>query len=80
VIELILSESLEVLRTRRDVVIVVHRSGFVMANAGIDFSNVDAGAPDESVLLLPLDPDWHVRADTRGAARAHASGRRRHHQ
>lgn len=57
VIELILSESLEVLRTRRDVVIVVHRSGFVMANAGIDFSNVDAGAPDESVLLLPLDPD-----------------------
>jgi coenzyme F420-0:L-glutamate ligase / coenzyme F420-1:gamma-L-glutamate ligase len=57
VIELILSESLEVLRTRRDVIIVEHRSGFVMANAGIDFSNVEAGAPDESVLLLPVDPD-----------------------
>jgi coenzyme F420-0:L-glutamate ligase/coenzyme F420-1:gamma-L-glutamate ligase len=57
VIELILSESVEVLRTRRDVIVVVHRSGFVMANAGIDFSNVEAGAPDESVLLLPVDPD-----------------------
>ena len=36
------------LRPIDGVVIVVHRSGFVMANAGIDFSNVDAGAPDES--------------------------------
>jgi coenzyme F420-0:L-glutamate ligase/coenzyme F420-1:gamma-L-glutamate ligase len=57
VIELILEESLEVLRVRRDVMIVVHRTGFVMANAGIDFSNVEAGAVDERVLLLPLDPD-----------------------
>ena len=42
VIELILRESTEVLRVRRDVIIVVHRIGFVMANAGIDFSNVAA--------------------------------------
>jgi coenzyme F420-0:L-glutamate ligase/coenzyme F420-1:gamma-L-glutamate ligase len=57
VIELILGESLEVLRVRRDVIIVVHRSGFVMANAGIDFSNVEANTADDHVLLLPLDPD-----------------------
>jgi hypothetical protein len=35
-IELILRESTEVLRARRDVIVVVHRLGFVMANAGID--------------------------------------------
>jgi coenzyme F420-0:L-glutamate ligase/coenzyme F420-1:gamma-L-glutamate ligase len=57
VIQLILDESLEVLRVRRDVIIVVHRSGFVMANAGIDFSNVDAPGEGERVLLLPTDPD-----------------------
>lgn len=56
-IELILSESSEVLRTRRDVIVVVHRLGFVMANAGIDFSNVEQGEGDERALLLPLDPD-----------------------
>jgi coenzyme F420-0:L-glutamate ligase/coenzyme F420-1:gamma-L-glutamate ligase len=56
VIELILRESSEVLRVRRDVMIVVHRLGFVMANAGIDFSNVDA-TEDARVLLLPADPD-----------------------
>jgi len=57
VIQLILDESLEILRVRHDVVIAVHRSGFVMANAGIDFSNVDSNDADERVLLLPLDPD-----------------------
>lgn len=55
-IELILAESDEVMRHARDVIVVAHRLGFVMANAGIDQSNV---SPDcgESVLLLPLDPD-----------------------
>jgi coenzyme F420-0:L-glutamate ligase/coenzyme F420-1:gamma-L-glutamate ligase len=57
VIELILRESSDVLRARRDVLVVVHRLGFVMANAGIDFSNVDAKGEDTRVLLLPTDPD-----------------------
>src|SRR5690349_3160051 len=57
IIELILRESTEVLRVRRDVIIVVHRSGFVMANAGIDSSNVGANTADQRVLLLPADPD-----------------------
>lgn len=56
-VQLVLSESKEVLRHRPGVIIVVHRLGFVMANAGIDASNI--GAPDgrERVLLLPVDPD-----------------------
>lgn len=55
-VELILAESTEVLRARPDVLIVRHRLGFVMANAGIDRSNV-AAAGGEWVLLLPQDPD-----------------------
>jgi coenzyme F420-0:L-glutamate ligase/coenzyme F420-1:gamma-L-glutamate ligase len=56
-VELILSESVRVVRARPNVLIVEHRLGFVMANAGIDQSNV--GAPDEPqrALLLPVDPD-----------------------
>ena len=57
IIELILAESAEVLRARGDVLIVVHRLGFVMANAGIDFSNVDGNTADTRALLLPTDPD-----------------------
>jgi coenzyme F420-0:L-glutamate ligase / coenzyme F420-1:gamma-L-glutamate ligase len=56
-IELILAESSEVLRARRDVLIVRHRLGFVMANAGIDRSNLAAAAGGERVLLLPQDPE-----------------------
>jgi coenzyme F420-0:L-glutamate ligase/coenzyme F420-1:gamma-L-glutamate ligase len=58
-VELILRESKEVLRTRPGTIVVEHRLGFVCANAGIDHSNV-AGDGDESgewVLLLPVDPN-----------------------
>jgi coenzyme F420-0:L-glutamate ligase/coenzyme F420-1:gamma-L-glutamate ligase len=57
IIELILSESEEVLRWSYDVIVVVHRLGFVMANAGIDQSNVAQGDGEGVALLLPLDPD-----------------------
>jgi coenzyme F420-0:L-glutamate ligase/coenzyme F420-1:gamma-L-glutamate ligase len=57
-VQLVLDESSEVLRVARNVLIVRHRRGFVMANAGIDRSNVGpAAAGDERVLLLPVDPD-----------------------
>jgi len=59
VVELILQESNEVLRTRVGAIIVEHKLGFVCANAGIDHSNV-AGLGDsaeEWVLLLPTEPD-----------------------
>lgn len=58
-IELILSESSEVLRTRKKLIIVAHRLGFVCANAGIDHSNVSGtwGKSKDWVLLLPENPD-----------------------
>lgn len=62
-VELILQESKQVLRTRPGTIIVEHRLGFVCANAGIDHSNV-AGEGDEQqewVLLLPEDPDASAR-------------------
>ena len=46
-VELILRESRDVLRTRPGTIIVEHRLGFVCANAGIDHSNV-AGAGDST--------------------------------
>ena len=55
-VELILRESSEVVSYRRDVLIVAHRLGFVIANAGIDQSNVDH-ATGVAALLLPERPD-----------------------
>jgi coenzyme F420-0:L-glutamate ligase / coenzyme F420-1:gamma-L-glutamate ligase len=63
-IELILGESNVVLRVRPGVIIVEHRSGIVLANAGIDRSNVG----DDRVLLLPVDPDRSA-STIRGALR-----------
>ena len=56
-VELILRESTEVVRHRRDVLVVAHRLGFVMANAGIDMSNIEQNGADETALLLPEDSD-----------------------
>ena len=53
-VELILAESSEILRVLPGNVISLHRKGWIMANAGIDASNIDS---DDHVLLLPLDPD-----------------------
>ena len=58
-LELILSESRKVVRTREGLIIVEHKLGFISANAGIDHSNVsgDWGNAEDWVLLLPEDPD-----------------------
>ncbi|MEY4859774.1 MAG: coenzyme F420-0:L-glutamate ligase, partial [Pseudomonadota bacterium] len=58
-VELILSESERVVRARPNLIIVKHRLGFVMANAGIDQSNV---GEDGHALLLPRDPDASAAA------------------
>jgi len=60
VVQLILNESSEVVRHRLGVLVVAHRLGFVLANAGIDASNIKDGGV-EQVLLLPLDPDKSCR-------------------
>jgi coenzyme F420-0:L-glutamate ligase / coenzyme F420-1:gamma-L-glutamate ligase len=67
-VELILEESSEVLRHRPGVLIVVHKLGFILANAGIDRSNVEG---DDRVLLLPVDADAsaaRIRAKLRTSA------------
>lgn len=53
-VELVLRESTEVVRAVPNILIVRHRLGFVMAQGGIDASNVDG---TDTVLLLPIDPD-----------------------
>ena len=57
VVELILVESKSVIRKKLGVIIVEHKRGWIMANAGIDASNVASNDGANNVLLLPLDPD-----------------------
>ena len=57
-VQLILHESVEVLRATEGVLIVETRQGFICANAGIDSSNVPG---DGRVLLLPVDSDHSAR-------------------
>ena len=56
-VELVLRESRRVVRFAEDVLIVEHRLGLIMANAGIDQSNVADPESGEFALLLPEDPD-----------------------
>lgn len=60
-VEVVLSQSEEVLRSKPGVLVVAHRKGWIMANAGIDQSNLPGGE-QETVLLLPDDPDASARA------------------
>ena len=60
-VQLVLDESTEVMRTRPGVLLVRHRLGNVGAHAGIDQSNVDH-AGGECALLLPEDPDRSAAA------------------
>jgi coenzyme F420-0:L-glutamate ligase/coenzyme F420-1:gamma-L-glutamate ligase len=57
-IELILRESSEIVRSRPGVLICRTHHGFVCANAGVDASNAGAGG---EVVLLPRDPDASAR-------------------
>jgi coenzyme F420-0:L-glutamate ligase/coenzyme F420-1:gamma-L-glutamate ligase len=65
-VELILRESKRLVRKRPGLIIVEHRLGLILANAGIDRSNV-AGDEDQ-VLLLPEDPDASARRLKEGLA------------
>ena len=65
-VEIILSESARVVRARRNVLIVEHRLGFIMANAGVDQSNVGPADGAQRVLLLPENPDRSAESLRRG--------------
>ena len=67
-VETILSESVRIVRARRNVLIVEHRLGFIMANAGVDQSNVGPGDGAQRVLLLPEHPDRSAAALRDGLA------------
>ncbi|HLI24858.1 MAG TPA: coenzyme F420-0:L-glutamate ligase [Acidimicrobiales bacterium] len=55
--QLVLSESVRVLRRRGELIVSETRHGFVCANAGVDLSNVAAGW----AALLPVDADRSAR-------------------
>lgn len=68
IVELILRESVEVLRVRKGAIIVEHRNGYVHAHAGIDQSNIQSQPDNPRVLLLPENPDAsaaHLRSQLR---------------
>jgi len=70
-LEVVLSETKQILRWERGVLISETHHGFVCANAGVDRSN--AGAPD-TVVLLPVDPDASAaRIRDELASRAHVA-------
>ncbi len=60
-IELVLSESNEIIAIKPGVIIVEHHSGVILANAGIDHSNVDNSDNKEIVCLLPKDSNESAR-------------------
>jgi coenzyme F420-0:L-glutamate ligase/coenzyme F420-1:gamma-L-glutamate ligase len=73
-VQVVLDESVELLRAERGVLISRTRHGLVCANAGVDTSNA---ASDESVVLLPRDPDSsarRIRARLRELAGGPAAG------
>jgi coenzyme F420-0:L-glutamate ligase / coenzyme F420-1:gamma-L-glutamate ligase len=69
VVQLILDESSAVLRATPAAIITCHHSGHVLANAGIDASNVEGGDIGQ-VLLWPRDPDESARTIRAGLATA----------
>jgi len=74
IVELILADATQVVRSRPNLIIVRHRLGFVMANGGLDQSNVAPADGTHRVLLLPEDPDasaerLRVRLSARHGAR-----------
>ena len=58
-VEVILSETKEIVRMRAGVIVVEHRLGYVCANAGVDRSNVapHGAGGDDWLLMLPEHPD-----------------------
>jgi coenzyme F420-0:L-glutamate ligase / coenzyme F420-1:gamma-L-glutamate ligase len=69
IVQVVLSESTKVVRSRPNLMIMQHRLGFVMANAGVDQSNVAETDGHRRALLLPLDPDGSAEAIRCGLAR-----------
>jgi coenzyme F420-0:L-glutamate ligase/coenzyme F420-1:gamma-L-glutamate ligase len=72
IVEVILRESESISRMAKEVLVVRHRLGITIANAGLDRSNVDpsVAAGGEVVLLLPEAPDESAERIRRGLVEA----------
>lgn len=57
-VEVVLRESVRIVRAINGLIIAETRHGFVCANAGVDASNVPGG---DFVTVLPVDPDASAR-------------------
>lgn len=57
-VEIILKESKEIVKMKKNSIIVEHNSGIVCANAGIDRSNIEG---ENKVVLLPKDANASAR-------------------
>lgn len=68
IVQVVLSESVRVVRSRPNLMIMQHRLGFVMANAGVDQSNVAPADGVQRALLLPVDPDGSAETIRAGLA------------
>lgn len=69
-VQLILDEAREVIRATPHVIIVETQDGFILANAGIDQSNLSSPDQGRRVLLLPEAPD-QAAADLKQRLDAH---------
>jgi coenzyme F420-0:L-glutamate ligase/coenzyme F420-1:gamma-L-glutamate ligase len=58
-VQVVLDETREIVRASPGVIVCETHHGFICANAGVDQSNVPG---DDTVLMLPLDPDTSARA------------------
>jgi len=73
-VQVVLDESVELLRAERGVLVCRTRHGFVCANAGVDASNAGADGAADTLILLPRDPDAsarRIRARLRELSGAH---------
>jgi len=66
-VEVVLREAVRVVRMANGVIIAETRHGFILANAGVDASNVGPGS-GQVVLLLPEDSDASARRIRDGLA------------
>ena len=76
-VEVVLRESVRVVRQIGPVLITETRHGFVCANAGVDQSSSGA---EGRVLTLPVDPDGSARTDPRRPRRVRPRRRRGDHR
>ena len=71
-VEVVLREAVRVVRMERGVIVTETRHGFVLANSGVDASNVGPGTGD-IVTLLPRDPDASAAGIRAAVREAHGA-------